>query len=249
MRPVVPETEQTQQLVETARRLWRGSFQGMLSTHSAAHPGYPFGTVVPCCLDRDGMPLLLLSHLAQHCKNLLENPACGLLLSEPGNGDIQQSARLSLVADCRPIQQPDPQEAERYFRYFPQSRPYFEQLNFRFFRLQPRHFHLNAGFAAARWLGVNRVVQAISFDGEQESAMRHRAARDQDLLRGLFPPRGAESADTPVSVAGIDPMGMDLRMGQRLLRRKFPTAVNDEHALQQTLESLRQTHPNPHHGE
>lgn len=33
------------------RQLWAGRFQGVLSTHSLAEQGYPFGSVVPYCLD------------------------------------------------------------------------------------------------------------------------------------------------------------------------------------------------------
>lgn len=54
---------------------------GVLSTHSQAHPGYPFGSVVPYCLDNVGFPLLLLSHLAQHTRNLMAEPRCALTLA------------------------------------------------------------------------------------------------------------------------------------------------------------------------
>jgi len=207
----------------------------VLSTHSATHTGYPFGTIVPFCLDREGLPLLLLSHLAQHCKNLLENPACGLLLSEPGSGDPQQLARLSLVAECRLLDEPDPQEAERYFRYFPHSRHYYEHLHFRFFCLQPQHFHLNAGFAAARWLGSDRVIQARNFDPATEASLRTRGEREQELLHRLL-----QVDDGQIEITGLDNCGMDLRLEQQLQRVNFPLTVcglNDLHtALTQMQE-------------
>ncbi len=212
--------KQTGQLVEAARRLWRGSFHGMLSTHSATHPGYPFGSVLPFCLDRDGLPLLLLSHLAQHSKNLQQNPACALLLSEDGDGDVQQLARLSLVADCEPLNAPDQTEVERYFRYFPHARPYFEQLNFRFFRLRPRHFHLNAGFAAARWLGPDRVLRPREFDPDTEMRLCEKAPQAQNLITSF-----ATDESQPVSLAGLDAEGMDLCNGQRLMRLPFPSPI------------------------
>jgi putative heme iron utilization protein len=233
-------SDQTQQLLASARRLWLGSFQGVLSTHSAAHPGYPFGTLVPFCLGRDGLPLLLLSHLAQHCRNLLENPACGLLLSQTGNGDVQQLSRLSLVADCRAADELGAAEAERYFRYFPPSRIYFEQLNFRFFRLRPRHFHLNAGFAAARWLGAERLVDARDLDPETETDLRARVEREQPLLRRL----GAAD-ENRVEVAGLDSRGMDLRFARQLRRVEFPFPVHDPRVLHTAIEEIKSQESSP----
>ena len=131
--------------------------QGLLSTHSAALPGYPFGTLVPFCLDEENQPVLLISHLAQHARNLRVNTACGLLLSGEQAPDVQQSARLSLMADALPDV---PQHArERYFNCFPHTREYHEQLNFHFWRLKPLRYHLNAGFAAARWISPQRLFE------------------------------------------------------------------------------------------
>jgi len=212
---------QSRELTATARRLWRGSFRGMLSSHSTVHPGYPFGSMLPFCLDQDGLPLMLLSHLAQHSKNLLENPACGLLLWEDTDADPQQSTRLSVIGDCHPLEMPLQSETERYFRYFPQTRPYFEQLNFRFFRLRPRQLHINAGFAAARWLGADRVIQAREIDADTETDWRTRLETQKDDLQRLVSPTDA----TGMTIAGIDAAGMDLRLGERLMRLQFPTTI------------------------
>ena len=41
------------------------------SPHSPkAMPGFPFGSVVPYCLDEQGRPLILISRIAQHTHNL-----------------------------------------------------------------------------------------------------------------------------------------------------------------------------------
>ncbi len=101
---------------------------------------------MPYCLDHAGRALLLLSHLAQHTKNLLADPRCGLSVAAAADGDIQQSLRLSCPADCAAVDPADGTIHGRWFRYFPGSRMYFEQLNFRLYRLTPRRFHFNGGF-------------------------------------------------------------------------------------------------------
>ena len=39
------------------------------SAHSRALGGHPFGSVVPCVLDHDACPVLLISRLAEHTRN------------------------------------------------------------------------------------------------------------------------------------------------------------------------------------
>lgn len=212
---------------EDARQLWAGRFQATLSTHSEAEPGYPFPSVVPYCLDRNGFPLLLLSHLAQHTKNLATDPRCGLLIAEPTQGDVQQTLRLSCPADATLVDTSDRLSHARWFRYFPASRPYFEQLNFRLYRLRPRRFLFNGGFATARWLGNERVLRGSPLDDAEETRLLGALV---DLLDGL-PPLDVELAD-PMRLAGLDPWGLDLAQGARLRRIALPGPLT-------TLEELR----------
>ncbi len=234
----MPEPRRTEapELIDIARRLWTGAFRGAFSTHSVSHPGYPFGSVVPYCLDREGLPLLLLSHLAQHSKNLAADSRCGLLLTESGAEDVQQQARLSMMADCEPLTAEQEAATERYFRCFPQSRPYFEQLDFRFFRLRPRApLYLNAGFASARWLGPERVVTSNPFDPKTESRLIGEVSARQSALRRLF---GGAMDDADVAVAGIDGRGMDLRRGEHLRRVSFPRPVSSTLQVTELIRTL-----------
>jgi len=60
--------------IETrARNLLLKSDFGTLSTHSVDCPGYPFASVVPVGFDDHNRPLLLISRLAQHTRNISEN--------------------------------------------------------------------------------------------------------------------------------------------------------------------------------
>lgn len=86
---------------DQARRLWAGSWSGVIGTHAADHPGYPFGSVVPFVLGEDGQPLLLLSPLSQHTRNIERDRRCSLTIAEAGTGDVQQLARLTAIGEVR----------------------------------------------------------------------------------------------------------------------------------------------------
>jgi hypothetical protein len=189
---------------------------------------------VPYCLDRAGRPVFLFSHLAQHAKNLAADRRCALTLAEPVPGDIQQGQRLTCIGECRPLDPSEADSLERYLRYFPDGRIYAERLNFRPYRLEPRRFHYNGGFAAARWLGCERVLRSNPLDGEAEASLADALIRNQGpQLAALLPaPEGAPAGpSTRQRIAGIDPWGLDLGWGDRLRRVPFPEAMTDARAI------------------
>jgi putative heme iron utilization protein len=64
-----------------ARSLLLAAKAGILSTLSLDVPGFPFGSVVPYCLDRGGVPLILIADIAQHTRNLLADPRVSLTVA------------------------------------------------------------------------------------------------------------------------------------------------------------------------
>jgi putative heme iron utilization protein len=112
-----------------------------------------------------------------------------LTVVEVGDGDIQERGRLSAVGDATPCG-PDA-DAERYFRYFPSARMYFEQLGFCFYRFTPLRFHWNGGFATALWLDVDHIVRANPLSRESQARIVAHMSQDRaDALRGHFGDRG-----------------------------------------------------------
>jgi putative heme iron utilization protein len=148
----------TNSTLQDARNLWLKSDRCLLSTHSIKYSGYPFGSVTPFRLDPSGHPLLLLSHLAQHTQNLSADPRCALTCVEPGSGDVQQLARLTCIGRIEQASSLPQEQAENYFAQFADSRDYFEQLNFRFYKLTPKRFYFIGGFGAARWYEAGQIL-------------------------------------------------------------------------------------------
>jgi len=77
-----------------ARKFLRSTHSGILSTHSARFDGYPFGSVAPFVLDHHCQPVILISTLAEHTKNIALNPKVSLLVFA-GAEDLQANARLT----------------------------------------------------------------------------------------------------------------------------------------------------------
>jgi len=216
-----------------ARHLLAGRLHGVISTVAVESPQQPFGSVAPYCLDRDGSTVFLLSHLAQHTKNLLGNPRASLTVLQSFEGDVQQASRLSGVGEILPMDADD-DTVIRYFRYFPHSRMYFEELGFLFFRLHPERWHFNSGFATARWFGNDRIVRRNPFPSDVESsAIEHMNSDHQPALRVYLANAGhPASVSAEIRLCGVDGEGMDIGVDDRIWRIPYPRPVD-------TLDSLR----------
>ena len=217
--PTMPMMTAHSNAADLAHDLWAKTRHGVLATQSLAHPGYPFGSVVPYALGSDGQPLLLLSPLSQHTKNIDQNPGCSLTVMDHGTGDVQQRARLTALGDVAPVD--DPPDAARYFRFFPQARTYHAELGFRFYRLAVFRLHWNGGFATARWLGADRVIRANPLDARTEARVVDHMNRDhRAALRRYLESAGIPSgaAERSVEMLGIDGAGIDLRYDGRSIR-------------------------------
>ncbi|MGB5198631.1 MAG: DUF2470 domain-containing protein [Sedimenticolaceae bacterium] len=216
-----------------ARQLLAGAFRGVISTHSLEHPGYPFGSLVPYVLGQDGRPLLLLSHLSQHTKNVDANGRSGLTVVQQDPGDVQQLGRVSAVGDITAL--PASPETDRYFDYFPQARTYYDELGFRFYRFEPLRFHWNGGFATARWFGADRIVRINPLNRETQLRVLAHMNRDhRDALRLYLRGRSTVGSDEPIDMVGLDAEGMDLRVNEELIRLPLTrtiTSADDARAV------------------
>jgi putative heme iron utilization protein len=222
------EMQQKKELVASASALFAGTFHGVLSTQTREFAGYPFGSVTPYCLDRAGRPLLLVSHLAQHTQNMVQDPKCSLTVSEEKPGDVQQRMRLTLLCNACPLDPGEDELPTRYLRYFPESRDYYEQLNFRFYRLLPQRFYIVGGFGAARWIDRGQMAGAEPFSApeEEEAIARLHSFHDHfpKLLSEHYPK--VSEGDREIAIAGVDRAGMDLRQGAELYRIPFPKPLS-----------------------
>ena len=226
-----------------ARQVLAGAFQGVLSTQSLEQAGYPFGSVVPYTLDQEGLPLLLLSHLSQHTKNLDADGRCGLTVVETGSGDVQERGRLSAVGEVTPS---GPEtDSERYLRYFPNARMYLEQLGFRFYRFTPLRFYWNGGFATARWFDPGRIVRANPLSREtQTRIVAHMNQDHEDALHIYLANAGSVGAEGEVRMLGIDAEGVDLRASDRLQRLPLIRAISSAAEARRVLvEMAAHRHP------
>ena len=188
-----------------------------LATHSTTIEGYPFATAVPFVADAHHRPILLLSGLAEHTRNLAANPRASLMIMKTlGEGEI---TRVSLIGEVQPIEA-DPLLVSRYLRYHPHAERFLRLGDFRFHRFEPIRVLTVGGFAKASWLEGERLLEAphVSLVDESELIMH---------VTELF--------DNGFRMLGIDAYGADLLTGDGRSRLRFSVGPVTSDALLPTL--------------
>ena len=141
-----------------ARSLVQDTRAGALGTLGSG--GEPFVSYVTTAPAANGSPLLLLSRLAWHSRNLERDPRASLLLvREPGAGSETMSAvRLTLLG--RVTADPDPESRRLFLASHPDAAGYAGFADFSLRRFEVESAHLIAGFGRIVTLGAEHLVQA-----------------------------------------------------------------------------------------
>ena len=224
--------------VATSRLLVRRARTAALST-LARRTGHPFGSLVTVACEPDGAPIVLLSTLAAHSRNLAEDPRASLLFVEGGLGDPQQGGRVTLVGRIERIDD-DAMQRRRYLTRNPDAGLYAGFGDFAFFRLELDDCHLVAGFGRAMrvrredfLLDVAAATALTASEGRILAGFSETPARIARWAAKL----GAPAGDW--TVTGVDPEGLDLATtaeeGRAFLRLVLPTPVHGPEELESAL--------------
>ncbi|UBM26222.1 DUF2470 domain-containing protein [Pseudomonas sp. p1(2021b)] len=221
--------------IRPARELLLKEYRGVLSTHSKSMPGFPFGSVVPYCLDGDGHPLILISRIAQHTHNLQKDAKCSLLVGERDAEDVQAVGRLTIMAQARKLTDEAAIEAaaERYYRYFPDAANYHKAHDFDFWVLEPARHRYIGGFGAIHWL--DQVTLANPFAGQVEASMIEHMNNDHANAIAHYVELTNLPRTAPAQLVGIDSEGMHLRIGQGIHWLAFPSVCNTPIQVREAL--------------
>lgn len=223
------------------RSLLRRRRQGALATLMAG-TGDPYCSLVNLASHPDGSPILLISRLALHTRNILADARVSLMLDERAEGDPLEGARIMLAGRAEEAGS-DQLEIlrRRYINAHPSAEAFVKFADFSFFRIRPTAAHLVAGFGRIVDLQPEQFLTDISDAGAvveaEQGAVEHMNADHRDAI-GLYATRllGAEAADWRCT--GCDPDGMDLQAGTATLRVDFPERVTGPGELRKMLVRL-----------
>ena len=199
--------------------------------------GAPYASLVLVALDPEACPLLLVSQLADHTRNLQADSRVSLLFD--GTGGLAEpltGPRVTVQGIAAPSA--DPAVRARFLARHPGAAMYADFRDFAFWRITPLRAHMVAGFGRIHWIDP----MDLRFDAGKAAALiageadivAHMNADHADAVQ-LYATRLLGRAGDGWTMTGIDPEGVDLRRGGEVARLAFDEPVNDPEAARAAL--------------
>lgn len=233
-----------------ARALVRAAASATLATQ---RDGQPFASLVTPAAAPDLTPLLWLSQLSEHTRQLAAEPRCALLYAGeppapvpedgaaggPYRANPQTAPRVTLTGLAEPVPEAEAEALKaRWLARHPYAALYAGFGDFALWRVRIGGALLVGGFARATRLRLAELLPdpaAVSAVGAAEAdIIAHVNADHADALRaiarGLL---GAEDAAWRLSAVDVD--GADLAAGEAVLRLRWPAPVDGPGAVRDAL--------------
>jgi len=226
---------------DVARRLLRAADRAALATSlaggaEAAAGGWPYASLVLLACGHDAAPLLLISDLAEHSKNIADDPRVGLLIDgTAGRIDPLTGPRVTVMGTAEKTD--DPQLRARFVARHPSAALYADFADFHLYRVTVSRAHFVAGFGRIHW------IEAADFFGHaggtsladaEDGLVRQMNDRPDmaDRLARLATGRRA----TGWRITGIDAEGVDLRREGAVARVEFSSRAESADAVAAAVE-------------
>jgi putative heme iron utilization protein len=228
----------TEDLGFEARRLVRAAASATLAT--ASEDGAPFASLVTPATAPDLTPLLLLSSLSAHTRQLRQEARCALLFTGAAEGANPQTApRVTLTGLAEPVPDAEvPALKARWLARHPYAALYADFGDFALWRVKPGGALLVGGFARATRLRMADLLPAAAAVAALEAAeadiLAHVNADHPDavaaIASGLL--GGAPGA---WKLAAVDVDGCDIALDETVLRLAWPAPVTDAEGVRTGL--------------
>lgn len=223
------------------RLLLRRARTAALGT-SNRDPKGPYVSLANIATDGQGHPVIFISRLAWHTRNIEANPEASVMVSEiPPEGDALTGPRVTVMGRFEPLPKGD--IAARYAHHHPAARTYLDFPDFSFWRLKAQKIHAVAGFGRIETMEPDEVFlpesTAAAVMDQAESAIAHMNEDHADAVE-LYARKllGAEAGKWRITA--IDPDGAHLAREDKVLRLAFERPAEKAADLRQIFVALAQ---------
>ncbi|XP_040582640.1 uncharacterized protein [Lepeophtheirus salmonis] len=173
-----------------AKKQMRALNYGVLSTHSKAEQGFPFGSVSTFMSTFKGNVVFYISTLAQHTHNITLNPKmCFTVFTHnPSeiNTDPNSNARISLLGSAQRMTKQE-QTSQQFFMQFPDSEKYQQTHDFSFYQLNTHKVRYIGGFGDIHWFDKTTWLNSnTTWHDDQEAIIHHVNSDHADVLHNIY---------------------------------------------------------------
>jgi putative heme iron utilization protein len=195
---------------DRARTLIAEHKLGSLATLTIEPAGYPYASMITLALDA-GLPVFLISRLAEHTRNLLADSRASLLVHESTQTDPLANARVTLLGRVSKLDEAASARAA-FLGAHPQSAYYADFDDFAFFRMQLEAVRYIGGYGRMSWVTADdfRRAQPDPLSSAASGILAHMNADHRRALL-LYAQAFTSARDaTEATMTAIDRLGFEM---------------------------------------
>jgi putative heme iron utilization protein len=213
---------------------------GSLATLSAQCPGFPFGSLVAYAVDATGRPILALSDIAEHSRNVAADPRGSLIVTHTdtsGSEDPDPLAlsRLTLIGEIVRLAGAEREAALEIYREAHPGANYTDFGDFQIYRLEVAAVRYVGGFGRMSWVSLEDYLAAEPdpIRTHVRGIIEHMNADHTDALVAFARVHGKSDDVAEAVLAAVNRYGMELLVRatgadeQRTVWVPFPSRLDD----------------------
>jgi putative heme iron utilization protein len=206
--------------------------------------GCPYASLVTVATETGGSPVILISKLAWHTRNLEADPRASILFcADAASGDPLNLGRVSVMGVAEPTA--DPRTRQRFLARHPRASFYADFADFGFWRLRVERAHYVGGFGRITTLSAAQLFPdadaAPAWDAEIDASIAAANEAQAGLIASLASAAAPNGVGEGWRIGACDPDGCDLVRGDDAVRLIFPARLSSPAQLQAMLAGLSQT--------
>ena len=209
-----------------------------LATTLAAD-GWPYVSLVQVACRHDASPLLLISRLAAHTRNIASDARISLLFDgTEGHDDRLSGARVTVLGTARPSDARD--DRERFLARHPSAARYVDFDDFMFVHVEVTRARLVAGFGKVEWIDPADLLLVGDHTAlrEHEADIVSNMNGDHAGLIALYATRLLGKQAGAWHMTGCDAEGCDLALSGMYARLDFDRPIADVDEARARLATL-----------
>jgi putative heme iron utilization protein len=230
---------------ERARTLVAHLPTGTLCTIALEPEGYPYGSFVTVAFD-GGNPVLLISGLAEHTRNLERDPRASLLVAESGSADPLANGRVTMLGLCHRVEGDGGRARAAFLAAHPNSAYYADFRDFAFWTLGVTAIRYIGGYGRMSWVTEAdwQAAEPDPLGPAAADAIAHMNADHADAMVLCCKAFSKATDITTARMTGLDRYGFEMSVqtpeGPRPVRLAFAAPVTTPEQVRAALVAMVQ---------
>ncbi len=215
-----------------------------LCTISKNEGKHPYGSFVTYAIYK-GNPIFLISKLAEHTKNLQEDPRSSLLIAEGGDDNPLAMGRITLIGECKKLPANErPVAKSTFLEKHPSARFYVDFEDFAFYRLKVDSVRYIGGFGRMSWVESKDWYNSDPdpLDSSAGDIIEHMNDDHRDAMVVLCQKMSKAVDTTDAVMVSIDRYGFEMSAvtndGDRPIRLAFDNQASDSEDARKEIITL-----------